>query len=261
MRSSFCLAAINPPPLMPQDITRTAMVNLDKLAQHVASKPIDMKLNDTDGRMILRQIMDGWGVFNVLLGDYWNVLQAQGLDSRAIDTYGTLMAAAQLLVGKQGLASVGLNLDDFKTVGEIIAAATQMQREQELENWHKCLNWLMQSSVDNFSRGERKSVGMIVDEYRRDGGHDTELRNVQKQLYTVNISLVKKPKFGPGLFLAIPKDGPNLSKIYADQVWYGTGWWNALQQAPRDVVFRGYGNDQKVKNRRRCADVFAGQYG
>jgi hypothetical protein len=64
---------------------------------------------DTDGRMMLRQIMDGWRDFqDRLLPNYWAALVPHGLDSRAIDTFGTLLAAAELVVGPEAMEEIGL---------------------------------------------------------------------------------------------------------------------------------------------------------
>jgi hypothetical protein len=46
--------------------------------------------------MMLRQIMDGWRDFqDRLLPNYWAALAPHGLDARAIDTFGTLLAACR----------------------------------------------------------------------------------------------------------------------------------------------------------------------
>jgi len=244
MRSSFFMSAINPPPMMPQDVTRTALLNLEPLAEHVSAKPADMEIHDNDGRMLLRQIMDGWDEFKELMQDYWEALHAHELDSRAIDTYGTLMAAAQLVVGKEGLERAGLDVSDVKRLGEIVASATAVQRSQELQNWHRCLNRLMQSQIDKYVGGDRDTVGTCLDNLRAD---EWDLKSTRSRLYGMNCSVGQKKQIGGQYLLAIPKEGPQLEKIYQDSPWFGGGWWNALQQAPADIVIRGQGNVQKTK--------------
>ncbi|WP_189553583.1 hypothetical protein, partial [Mesorhizobium sp. M8A.F.Ca.ET.021.01.1.1] len=136
--------AINAPPMGAQDKSRMAILNLSRLdKKNGIGRKVVLKA-ETDGRMMLRQIMDGWRDYNDrLLVNYWEALAAQGLDARAIDTFGTLLAAAELLVGPAALEDIGLPVTDHERLGEIVAAATAIERNENLDNWHKCLDILM----------------------------------------------------------------------------------------------------------------------
>jgi len=48
-------------------------------------------------------------------------------------------------------------------------------------------------------------------------------------------------------YLAVPKDGTMLKKIFAGEIWHDSVWWDALQQAPEAIVVRHRGNYQKVR--------------
>lgn len=244
MRSSFLFSAINPPPMKTQDKTRMAVMNLSRLDQ---VNGIGRKIHvsqDNDGRMILRQIMDGWNLFeNELSPFYWQVLQEQGLDSRAIDTFGTLLAAAQLVIGSTAMEDHGLPVASPTELGEMINDATALERAERVDNWHACLSHLLQSPIDAWKGGEKLTVGGVAQQYK---AKDLSLEFARDRLASANLGL-KIDKETKDWYLAVPKDGPMLKKIFTNEIWHDSVWWDALQQAPNNIVLRDRGNYQKVK--------------
>lgn len=231
MHSSFFFSAINPPPMTVADRTRMAILSLSRLS---TEKGVGRKVvvkSETDGRMILRQIMDGWKTFSdVLQPKWWNILAGQGLDSRAIDTYGTLLAAAELVLGEQAMEDCGLPVRDADMLGAIIGAATAPDRAEHLDNWHKCVNRLFASSIDNWREGAKPSVGGVMQELATANIH---LDDARKRLELVNLSARGKGDLGDpgcGPYLAIPPDGPQLLKLFAGSDWERGGWNIALKQ-------------------------------
>lgn len=246
MRSAFMFSAINPPPMKTQDKTRMAVMNLSALDK---TDGIGRKMNvslDTDGRMILRQIMDGWKDFNArLMPSYWDVLRGQGLDSRAIDTFGTLLAAAELVIGEKGMIDCGLPVNDDEHLGQLIMSATALERAERVDNWHACLSHLMQSTIDAWKGGEKQTVGGVLELLRATDAR-LDLTNARERLACANLGLRDRGSPVHGYCLAIPKDGPMLKKIYAGEIWQDSVWWDALQQAPSSIVIRN-SDKQKVK--------------
>jgi hypothetical protein len=252
-RNSFGFFAINAPPMGAQDKSRMAMLNLSRLDQ---ANGIGRKISvspDTDGRMLLRQIMDGWKDFSGrLMQNYWEALRPHGLDSRAIDTFGTLLAAAELLVGQEALEDIGLPVTEEKRLGELVAAATAVERAETLDNWHECLDHLLQSQIDAWREGTKPTVGGICELLRigpTAGGWDANGARDRLQLVGLGAIDKGKNKHAPGLgpCLAVPADGPMLKKIFADTKFHQSVWYTALKGAPADIVIRHLGNGQKVK--------------
>lgn len=248
LRMAFAFYAINPPAMTEADRSRMAMLNLAP----IEAKKLDMVVKDVDGRMLLRQVMDGFGDFHArILPDWWSALQMQGLDSRAIDTYGTLLAAAELLVGPERMEAIGLPVTDAHHLGEIVAAATHLERAERLDNWHKCLNHLLDCAIDAWRDGAKPTIGGIMDGLANTGlPYDQgglELGDAQKRLQLVNCSAGKPLEKGKGFLLAVPRDGPALKKLYDGTEWERGGWWQALKQAPKDIVIRDAGARQTVK--------------
>ena len=248
-RNSFCFSAINPPAMGPQDKSRMAMLNLSRLdGREGVRHTIDVK-PETDGRMLLRQIMDGWSDFSGrLMQNYFEALRPHGLDSRAIDTFGTLLAAAELLVGPDALEDAGLPVTDETRLGEMVAAATRVERAETMDNWHGCLDHLFQSTIDSWREGVKPTVGYCCEQLRE--GH-WYAAGASERLSLVNLGAkdagknVHMPTLGP--CLAVPADGPVLKRIFADTVWQQGGWYQALKSGPKDIVIGNLGNGQKVK--------------
>lgn len=245
-RNSFFFSAIIPPPMGPQDKTRMAMLNLAPLK--MAGKPArEMLLKpETDGRMLLRQVIDGWEVFNKeLMPFYAEILGKQGLSARAIDTYGTLLAAAELLVGRMAMEDIGLPVgEDPAHLGAIIAEATAADRTEQMEHWQQCIDILFQSTIDQWREGVKPTVGKVCEDYRSD---NIDLKFARERLELANVGLMPKgwldPNIGP--VLAVPFDGQHLRRIYADTDFYKGGWTTALMQAPAGITHSC--GDKRVK--------------
>jgi hypothetical protein len=234
-RNSFFFSAIIPPPMEAQDKTRMALLNLGQLDRPGKSGRDLVLKPATDGRMILRQVMDGWGEFKGrILPDYATLLGEQGLSARAIDTYGTLLAAAELLVGQDVLEAIGLPVAEASHLGELIAAATSAERTENMEHWHKALDHLYQSTIDKWTAGEKPTIGTVLDNFRRAAFGLDETRH---RLELVNLGAVPAgtaPNAGP--CVAVPMTGPMLDRIYGDTAFQKGGWYTALKQAPKAIV-------------------------
>lgn len=242
MHSSFFFSAINLPQMGVQDRTRMAILNLARLdapngtGEGILAKP------EADGPMILRQVMDGWDDFNKnLMPKWWEILARQKLDSRAIDTYGTLLAACEMLVGFEAMEEAGLPVSDWDQLGHIIGAATAPDRAEQLDNWHRCLIRLLQSTIDAWRDGQRPSVGGVMDDFSTSKAvTDIDIDAARKKLELVNLSCRAKgdgpsgqPNAGP--FLAVPHTGPQLSRLFAGTEWEGQ-WSLALKQGVKSGV-------------------------
>ncbi len=246
-RNAFGFFAINAPPMGAQDKTRMALLNLARLDRPNGLGQAPEMSPDTDCRMMLRQIMDGWRDLQArLIPQYWGELAPHGLDSRAIDTFGTLLAAAELLVGTDAIQDVmGRSDAEDMAIGEIVAAATALERAERLDNWHECLDHLLQSAIDAWRDGVKPTIGGVCENLRI---NTMDLKFAQERLQLVNLSAKERgkvPNCGP--LLAVPADGPVLRRIFGDTKFLDGVWFNALKGAPADIVLRDLGPAQKVK--------------
>lgn len=241
LRSSFLFSAINPPPLGVQDKTRMAILNLRKLDKGHGRYPT---ISDVAGRMILRQVMDGYHDF------YWHILPAWkrilnrvGFDARAIDTYGTLLACAELLVGRAGMSDVGFDAEDEDWIVDAIKAATATEISEQVEKWQEVIGRLFSASIDHWSSGERMTVGGVLEAYEHGS---MPIEDARARLAHVGLGLRPAGQPAPGHCLAIPHSDPMLERIFKDTDYHSGGWANVLKQAPEEVVPRGL--DKRWRN-------------
>lgn len=248
-RSCFLGSAIIPPPMGVQDKTRMAILNLKKLNKSHGREP---EVHDTDGRMILRQIMDGWEDFGGrILPDWKETLHMAGCDARAMDTYGTLLAAAQLVVGEEALEEIGLEVSDQARLADVLKAALASEFTEQVEKWQECLEHILSAPIDAHRGGEKLTVGSVLLDFESTAENSFDLKNAQERLALAGLGLRAAKGAGQGPCLAIPSGKhPALNKIFQDTEFQEGGWSTALKQAPESVVLRGGGNNQVVKIQR-----------
>lgn len=241
LRSSFMFSAINPPPLGVQDKTRMAILNLRKLDKGHGRQPT---ISDVAGRMILRQIMDGYhDYYWHILPNWKRILNQVGFDARAIDTYGTLLACAELLVGREGMSSTGFDANDEEWVIDAIRTATAAEISEQMEKWQDVMHRLLSSPIDHWTGGERLTVGSVLESYE---ANSLQLEEARARLAHVGLGLRPSGQPGTGPCLAIPHSDAMLDKIFKDSDYYAGGWVNVLKQAPEAVVLRNL--DKRYKN-------------
>lgn len=236
-RNCFMFSAIIPPPMTVQDKSRMGILNLKKLDKKPGEEPV---VHDTDGRMILRQVMDGWRDFSQRILPDWKVtLHKAGCNARAMDTYGTLLAAAELVVGQDPLEELGLEVSDQERLAKVLKASLASEFTEQVEKWLECLEHLLAAPIDAHRSGDKLTVGGVLMEFEEKGGlfNIDEARN---RLALAGLGLLPAKGPGNGPFLAVPTSKhPALSKIFQDTDFYEGGWTNALKQAPEDLVLRG----------------------
>ncbi len=244
LRSSFMFSAILHPHLGVQDRTRMIILNLNPLDRSKATtQPL---IKEEWGRMLLRQVMDGYHDFFWHILPKWKDILSDprlAFDARAIDTYGTVLACAELAVGEAGLIDAGFPVD-FQLPGEIeydalidlIARATAEERAAQTPKWQEVIEKIMGATIDMYLGGRKPSVGETIAEVE---SKVLELREARARLAMMGLGLRDKGKPGKGYCLAVPKNHDKLARIFADSEFNHGGWTLALKQAPETIVLRG----------------------
>jgi len=234
-RSCFLGSAIIPPPMEVQDKTRMATLNLKRLEKKLGAEPV---IHEDDGKMLLRQVMDGWTEFGQrILPDWFRTLHLAGFDARAMDTYGTLFAAAEMLVGADALEDIGLELSDQPRLAEVLKAAFANEFTEQIEKWRECLEMLLAAPIDAHRGGDKLTVGSVLLEFENTSNGLFDLKGAQERLALVGLGLKKADGPGQGPYLAVPVGKhPALAKIFQDSDFLEGGWKTALRQAPEDVI-------------------------
>jgi hypothetical protein len=235
-RNAFFCSGINLPPMKAQDKSRFAVLNLGKLVI-----PIDKDgravappaIGEHDGRMILRALMDAWGDFHRAFADWRVTLRGSGLDSRAQDTYGTLFAIAELLLGGDALEDAGLDLTEPRALGEMIAIATAAERADRVDNWRACLEHLLTVPIEAWKGGEKPTVGAVIEQLEA-VPPAIELKYARERVAAAGLGLIEESDGVPHgkrrLVLAVPVTSPALARLFERTRWSGGGWSGALKQ-------------------------------
>lgn len=239
LRCAFAFSAIIPPPMEDQDRSRIAMLTLDPLKGEGA-EPV---VQDVWGRMMLRRVMDGWYDFQTEILPRWRGwLHRAGFSARAIDTYGTLLAAAELMVGQGGLVTAGLpdNAGDGRLFVEDVVAlirhATRAERIEQEEKWETVIDKILSSTIDNWKHGEKPTVGMVLEELER---NEISIEVARARLALAGLGIRKNGEYTVGFGLCVPKSHPALDKVFDNTPYRQGNWYTALKQAPGEIVPRG----------------------
>lgn len=245
MRSAFLFSAINNPVTKAQDLSRMAVLRLKELDLGQARPdPIDAEIA---GRVCLARVMLEWDKFEATLEVYKRALAAGGHVGRGGDTYGTLLAGAELLLGPELGEELGVALSadaDFWTNN--LAAADLPEVQDAMSNWGACLHWLLTSQVQVWRGGARTTVGALLAELE---DKEIEFGEARKQLGLTGLGLLVPGEVRPleqGYILAVPNANQLLDQLFEGKDWAGGAWKDALRQAPPEIVF----SDRAVNLRR-----------
>ncbi|MBL4768105.1 MAG: hypothetical protein JKY94_10385 [Rhodobacteraceae bacterium] len=241
VRCSFMFSAINQPAMGSADKSRMVVLNLGRLEVE-GFEGSDFVYSPDQGRMLLRQVMDGWKDFSErLLPDYQRILRKVGFNERQVDTYGTLLAAAELALGPEALEEAGLPVTDERALGALIEVATKAERIAQKENWHKCLEILLDCPIDAYKGGERPTVGGVLAELTEiPSPLVTDIANTRGRLALAGLALKEPGKIegAEGFALCVPGSGVQLDKVFTGSNYHGEVWNTALKQGPNDFILR-----------------------
>lgn len=248
-RSSFLFSSINTPPLDPQDLSRMAILRLHRL-EPGKPKPVIAEEELAElGRKMLRRLMDNWHRWPATFKAWREFLAECGHDGRGQDTFGTLMAVADLVIADD---AVELELDlgpnatsatnPYGAWRELLEAKNLSEFEDASENWRLCLAHLLSQRIEAWRGGARHTVGEVLTEYwERDVNNPDAITFKQARLLLEQTGLtLMKPTDKTGHYeLLVPNQHTLLHTLFKDSKWQGelsAGTWSgALRQAPQET--------------------------
>jgi hypothetical protein len=192
-----------------------------------------------------------WYRFPATYRAYREALAAGGHSGRGQDTYGTLLAAADLIVGPELAEELGLPMgEDLRAWSELLHASTLPEVGDALPNWKASFNHSQQSRVEAWRSGTRATVGQLIEDLRAamarrarsiaPEASDLTFKQAKRLLADAGLGLLYTKKYG--LLLAIPNSSPQVERLFYGSRWQGVpgigGWSEALRQAPAHIVIR-----------------------
>lgn len=243
-RSCFLFSSINTPPLEPQDLSRMALLRLNRLPAGAPSP--ELVANDliTLGRCILRRLIDEWERMPETLAAFKGALGAAGMDGRGQDTFAPLLAAADM-IGYEGWDDERLQTTtadgDLVAWADLMHVSRMAEFEDAAENWRLCLSHLLNVRVDAWRSGTQHTVGQLIEHLwnNDDIGHGLDLKQVNRDLAQAGLRIVVREGV-KNWWLAVPNQNPLTRTLFEGSKWagdLGAGVWaGALRQSPREAI-------------------------
>lgn len=154
------------PPLMPQDLSRLALLNLRPFPADAKEPVIDPKRVAEIGRILLRTVLDRWHVWGERFAVWHDYLREIGHSGRASDQFGTLLAAADLVLNDRPPTR-----EDMDRLAGRMKPQDLHETQVESSNASRCINFAMSRPLTSMRGGENMMVSELVTcAVRRYGG-------------------------------------------------------------------------------------------
>lgn len=230
-RSCFLFSSILVPPLLGQDRSRMAILELQELAKDAKLPALEPERLVTIGRALRRRLVDGWPRLADTIEAYRQALIAAGHSARGADQFGTLLACADVMLHDHPPSS-----EELAEWGERLKASDLAERDDDAADHQRCLNHLLTWVADVYRSGAQKTLGTWI-ELATDWTTTTldeapslsEARNV---LGTYGLKVFEEKGRH---WLAVANDHQGLARVYAGTHWAGRSgasgvWVQALRR-------------------------------
>lgn len=245
--SAFLFSSINAPPLEPQDLSRMALLRLDRLPQGQKPPQLDPQTFGIVGRCIMRRLIEEWPRFHQTFNAYAEELQLGGMDGRGQAQFGTLLTCADL-IEYEGWNDERRRFDfegDLVPWSQLLRPSAMHEYEDQIENWRACLNHLLSVRVEAWRNGTRTTVGHVLQSYFDKKDSDTiDIVEANRLLAQAGLRIVteREGDARPRPWLAVHNQGPLIRQLFEGSKWAGelgaSVWGPALRQAPRESIWK-----------------------
>lgn len=248
-RGAFLFSAINPPAMRPAEQNRTTILALRKPAEGARAPIISNAEAAAIGRMLVARIVHMFSFWPERLDCFRERLAALKHSNRGQDQYGTLLAAADLVLHEGDITS-----EEWDEIKHELAPEVMGETAGALPNWRRCLNHLLAYQPDGWRAVRFRQVGPALEAHTRrafstpdDDKRPWSLPDLRAHLALVGLTLVSTAGDdgeGDVDWLGVPPRHPGLAKMFEATDWSSRrgadgAWFNALAQAPEDVWRRG----------------------
>ncbi len=232
-RNCYLFSSILVPALLPQDRSRIAILDLKEIS---GTPPrINRKELSAIGQKIFRRMIDKREDFAINMENLRIEFAKLGFDSRGCDQFGTLIAAAQVILYDDPMTS-----DDIAEMGEMMKEVIEAEQYDNDSNEVQCLNHLLTSTCEAFKDGRKRSIGDWINQAA--GLENTECSTgaitedtkdaANKVLSTYGLKVANEYLSGDSMTqcLLVATSHQGLAKVFKETAWAEGVWTQALRR-------------------------------
>lgn len=251
-RNCFLFSSINAAPLRNQDMNRMPQLELFKLSKDAVQPEWTLPQAKAWGRELLRRLMDNWPRWDDTLAAHRAELKKLGHDARGQNTFGVLLALADLVMSEHGyLSHDDARADDPDVeIWESLRPALLTEYVDAVDNWRACVGHLLSSRPREWKTPGPASIGGVAakfmearkDGFTPDGVGDFTIGEANAMLALAGCAIKWDGMFGSEIFIA--NQHPGLLTIFDGSDWPGIPnargpWIQAITKGPPDIVRQG----------------------
>jgi hypothetical protein len=241
--SQFLFAAIEPPPLLPQDANRICMLRLGKL--RVSSDQMERFEQEMPaiarrlGPKLARRVVEVFPLFAQALHLFRTGLIAKKHSPRSANTFGVLLAMAHLV--RWGAVPDASDVDEWATKMDAKLLAT---RDDHRSTEGLCLMRLLTFRCGPMRDGDQQPLGEYINAALHARDPDVDLRIIKR--YGISVVTASAAEGEPEeKFVAVSNRHEGLEEVFKGTGWAKGGWVNAFRlftgarPSPNPIWFAG----------------------
>lgn len=236
LRNCFLFSSILIPPLLSQDVSRMAILQLDRL-NDVMPPALEPKRLKQFGKLFRRRLMRLWPQFCEVLETWRAQLTMEGHEGRSADQFGTLMACYDILLHDHPPHS-----DTLAQWSGRLKYSGLSEAEDSVADWERCVAHLMTCPLDYFRKGEKRSVGSWVIQAAGRGAHGMDDPvEANKALSNYGMRVIDYDVYGDGKtlvkMLLVANSHQGLASLFHETRWKGASgssgvWVQSFRRVP-----------------------------
>lgn len=227
IKSSFMFSSILIPPLLPQDRSRIAVLELQEFNSNTNFK-IDHNFLHEAGIVAMTRLISMWNKVPKFIEVHKEALAKVGHTARGCDQYGTLLGLADLMLNDNPSPEIAA-----KWAAQVDATA-MAEDSDDIPDQLRCLNHLLTHHADHYKSGINVALSQVVADGVKaySGTEDDTTENCYRVLASYGMRIYMHEGT---LMLAVANSNTGLVKIFANTQWAarsgaGGGWPQALKR-------------------------------
>ncbi len=253
LNSCFQFSAILTPAMEPQDRSRFAILDLDPLPADARKLDLEAAQLPATGAVLARRMIDGWARWHETYLAYHDALMRTGHSSRSADTFGTLLAAADLALYDH------LDVDTIDDWAVQCAPVGLTEISSASADHESCLTHLLTSTVQSRGGDARETIATWIgravgfpDPGRGELEHPRDRQIARDKLGELGLKVVNARRLaddgsgrarygavdhvaGSACYLAIAQAHRSLSELFGGTKWQAGAWSQTLARAPAAI--------------------------